>query len=172
MGIQQIVRAIIPDVGDSYGYSPKEILDQDRRILFLQRSPHSKFGRLEWCLPGGKNENPAEPPNIAVFRETGQETGISVYELMNLGPHIIDEDPNGNIKTAFDACDVCGGAKGYAQVGDDVKCIKCGRFFNLEDLGTKNKGGGCWPSHLNHRIEGGYILIDKFELAQGASMFK
>jgi 8-oxo-dGTP pyrophosphatase MutT (NUDIX family) len=97
MGIQQIVRAIIPDVGDSYGYSPKEILDQDRRILFLQRSPHSKFGRLEWCLPGGKNENPAEPPNIAVFRETGQETGISVYELMNLGPHIIDEDPNGNI---------------------------------------------------------------------------
>jgi uncharacterized membrane protein len=86
--------------------------------------------------------------------------------------YFVVEDPNGNIKTAFDACDVCGGAKGYAQVGDDVKCIKCGRFFNLEDLGTKNKGGGCWPSHLNHRIEGGYILIDKFELAQGASMFK
>ncbi|MBD3204443.1 DUF2318 domain-containing protein, partial [Candidatus Woesearchaeota archaeon] len=32
---------------------------------------------------------------------------------------------DGNIRTAFDACDVCGGHKGYRQNGNDVICNNC-----------------------------------------------
>ena len=33
---------------------------------------------------------------------------------------------DGKPRTAFDACDVCGGYKGYQQVGTDIKCRNCG----------------------------------------------
>ena len=76
------------------------------------------------------------------------------------------------IRTAFDACDVCGGHQGYRQQGQDVVCNKCGRFFNIDDLGTKNTSGGCWPSYLDHTIEGDNILIKKSELDTGAFRFR
>jgi uncharacterized membrane protein len=70
------------------------------------------------------------------------------------------------VSTAFDACDVCGGYKGYQQIGNDMRCINCGRFFNIDDLGTKNSaGGGCWPSYLSHDIVGDNIVIDEAEIA-------
>ena len=40
---------------------------------------------------------------------------------------------DGEIRTAFDACDVCGGYMGYKQQGEDVVCNKCGRVFNIDD---------------------------------------
>ncbi|MBR9679993.1 MAG: DUF2318 domain-containing protein [Candidatus Altiarchaeota archaeon] len=79
--------------------------------------------------------------------------------------------PDGEIRTAFDACDVCGGHRGYSQQGDMVVCNNCGLKFSINDLGTKNRGGGCWPSFLKHKIEGDYILIDKNELAQSTARF-
>jgi uncharacterized membrane protein len=73
---------------------------------------------------------------------------------------------DGVVRTAFDACDVCGGYKGYQQIGDDMRCINCGRFFNIDDLGTKNSaGGGCWPSYLSHEIVGDNVVIDETEIA-------
>ncbi len=82
------------------------------------------------------------------------------------------KDASGEIKTAFDACDVCGGNKGgYMQQGDDIKCKNCGRVFSIEGLGTQNKGYGCWPSHLNHEIVDGNVVIIKQELSKGAHRF-
>ena len=79
---------------------------------------------------------------------------------------------NGEIKTAFDACDVCGGNKGgYIQQGDDIKCKNCGRVFSIDGLGTKNKGYGCWPSYLGHTIENGQLFISKDEIAAGVHRF-
>ena len=78
---------------------------------------------------------------------------------------------DGQIRTAFDACDVCGGSKGYRQQGTDVICNNCGRNFKIDDLGTKNVGGGCWPSALTHRVEGSEILINKDDLAFGSFRF-
>lgn len=87
--------------------------------------------------------------------------------------YIVVKDKNGVIRTAFDACDVCGGYKGYSQKGDDVVCNNCGRAFEIESLGTKNvRGGGCWPSFLDHKIESKNILISKSELQKGAFRFK
>ncbi|MBD3203920.1 DUF2318 domain-containing protein, partial [Candidatus Woesearchaeota archaeon] len=78
---------------------------------------------------------------------------------------------DGNIRTAFDACDVCGGHKGYRQNGNDVICNNCGRNFRIESIGEKNQGGGCWPSYLEHEIKNGNILIKKSDLESGRYMF-
>jgi uncharacterized membrane protein len=79
---------------------------------------------------------------------------------------------DGQVRTAFDACDVCGGRKGYRQQGTDVVCNNCGRAFDIDSLGTENIGGGCWPSFLSHKIDDGNILISKEELARGAYRFR
>lgn len=78
---------------------------------------------------------------------------------------------DGTPRTAFDACDVCGGSKGYEQVGSDISCRKCGRVFDIDGLGTQNKGYGCWPSFLPHVIEGDYVLISISDLNDGKHRF-
>ena len=85
--------------------------------------------------------------------------------------YFVIKDSNGNIKTAFDACDVCGGAKGYHQEGNQVVCNNCGQKFAISGLGTKNKGSGCWPSHINHQVNNGNIIIKTSELQAGAFRF-
>ncbi len=78
---------------------------------------------------------------------------------------------DGEIRTAFDACDICGGSKGYRQSGTDMICNNCGRVFSIDDLGTKNIGGGCWPSYLSHKVEGKDLLISLEEIEQGVFRF-
>ncbi len=78
---------------------------------------------------------------------------------------------DGRVRTAFDACEVCGGAKGYAQSGGDVVCRNCGRHFLIDDLGTENRGGGCWPAYLPHTIEDGYIVVRESGLESGRRFF-
>lgn len=75
------------------------------------------------------------------------------------------------IRVAFDACDVCGGYKGYRQSGNDMICNNCGRHFKIDDLGTKNFGGGCWPSYLPHQNSGDKIAIKKPDVDAGRSRF-
>jgi len=78
---------------------------------------------------------------------------------------------DGEVRTAFDACDVCGGKKGYVQQGTDIKCLNCGRVFSIDGLGTQNKGYGCWPSYLSHEIKNGQLIIKVSELEAGAFRF-
>jgi uncharacterized membrane protein len=78
---------------------------------------------------------------------------------------------DGKVRTAFDACDVCGGKKGYKQQGTDIACINCGKVFKIDGLGTQNKGYGCWPSYLGHKIENGNVMIKTSEIEEGAFRF-
>ena len=80
----------------------------------------------------------------------------------------------GEIKTAFDACDVCyGSEKGYRQEGDYMVCNNCGNKYAISGLGTKNlRGGGCWPGYLPSEVEGENLIIKKSELDKGAYRFK
>ncbi|PIN87304.1 hypothetical protein COV19_00270 [Candidatus Woesearchaeota archaeon CG10_big_fil_rev_8_21_14_0_10_44_13] len=77
---------------------------------------------------------------------------------------------DGKARTAIDACDVCGGY-GYIQEGGDVSCKKCGRSFGIDDIGTKNTPGGCWPSYLANSVDGDYVSIGKKDLEKAASRF-
>ena len=74
-------------------------------------------------------------------------------------------------RTAFDACDVCGGYKGYRQQGNDIVCKNCGRVFDIDGLGTENKGFGCWPSYLPHSIKGEDLLTNVEDLRAGRHRF-
>lgn len=78
---------------------------------------------------------------------------------------------DGEVKTAFDACDVCGGSKGYVQKGNDIECKNCGRVFDINGLGTENKGYGCWPSYLSHNIVDGNVIVSKKEIEAGKHRF-
>ena len=59
---------------------------------------------------------------------------------------------DGKPRVAFNACDVCGGAKGYVQKGTDIKCLSCGREFKIDGLGTENKGSPESKSGRNHDV--------------------
>ncbi len=78
---------------------------------------------------------------------------------------------DGQIRTAFDACDVCGGHKGYRQEGDQVVCNNCGNRFDIDDIGSKNKPGGCWPSYLAHEVQENNVLIKISDITSGRSRF-
>jgi uncharacterized membrane protein len=78
---------------------------------------------------------------------------------------------DGEVRTAFDACDVCGGSKGYEQVGTDIKCRNCGKVFKIDGLGSKNKGYGCWPSFLPHTVNDGQVIIQASDLQSGSHRF-
>lgn len=78
---------------------------------------------------------------------------------------------DGKPRTAFDACDVCGGLQGYEQQGSDIACSKCGRVFRIDGLGTQNKGYGCWPSYLPHEVQGDNILIKISDIKNSRKRF-
>jgi len=78
---------------------------------------------------------------------------------------------DGEIRTAFDACDVCGGYKGYHQEGNQMVCNNCGQKFAIDSLGSKNSGSGCWPSNLGRTIEGDNLVIEVSELEQNKFRF-
>ena len=79
---------------------------------------------------------------------------------------------DGKVHVALDACDVCGGRKGYRQVGDAMVCNKCGRQFRIEDIGSKNSaGGGCWPSYLSYKADGENLVLEKAELGKNTYRF-
>jgi uncharacterized membrane protein len=81
-------------------------------------------------------------------------------------------DSDDSVKTAFDACDVCGGRKGYRQKGMDMICNNCGNYYPISGLGTRNlRGGGCWPGYLPSRIEGDYLVLKKSDIDTGRKFF-
>lgn len=82
--------------------------------------------------------------------------------------YIIVQAPNGEIKTCFNACDVCYKAhKGYSQTGTDLKCNNCGNKFKIDELGISNKPGSCNPGFLPNKIEGDSIIINVSDLIKG-----
>jgi uncharacterized membrane protein len=83
------------------------------------------------------------------------------------------KDANGEVKTAFDACDVCyNSKKGYTQDGDYMVCNNCGNRYHVSGLGTENKfKGGCWPSYLESEVNDDYLEIKLSSLEKGMYKF-
>ena len=86
--------------------------------------------------------------------------------------YFVVQAPNGDIKTAFNACDVCWAQyKGYVQLGSFVRCVNCGNTYPINDLGTAGTGG-CWPSYLPHTTEPDSISILISDLVAGQGYFQ
>tara|TARA_Y100000310_G_C20515856_1_gene731150 strand:+ start:454 stop:894 length:441 start_codon:yes stop_codon:yes gene_type:complete len=118
------------------------------------------------AVAGGTIEIPLNQITETLQKYEFDADGTKVRYLVGLGT-------DGKVRTAFDACDVCGGSQGYSQKGTDVVCNKCGKVFRIDDLGTRNtQGGGCWPSYLKHDVNGDSVFISMNELKAGAFRFK
>ena len=86
--------------------------------------------------------------------------------------YFVVKGADGEIRVAFDACDVCYGAKkGYTHIGDVMHCINCGNEYAVSGLGTENRGGGCWPSYLPREIDGDDVVIKISDLEEKRYMF-
>ncbi len=77
---------------------------------------------------------------------------------------------DGQIRSAFDACDVCYRAKkGYTQEGDTMRCNNCGmKFHSTKIMEVK---GGCNPSPLARTLDATSITIREADLKAGIGYF-
>jgi FTR1 family protein len=64
------------------------------------------------------------------------------------------------IRTCFDACEICGD-KGYFEDGGAVVCRNCTSPIVLGSLG---RTGGCNPIPLAHRLESGHLVVAESDL--------
>ncbi len=86
--------------------------------------------------------------------------------------YMIVRASNGEVKTVFDACDVCYRSnKGYSQSGSEVRCNNCGNRFAIDALGDKNTSGTCNPGYLPHSIDDDQIVLQISDLITGAYYF-
>jgi uncharacterized membrane protein len=70
---------------------------------------------------------------------------------------------DGVIRAAFDACDVCFGArKGYHQEGDVMVCNNCGQRFASAKINEVK--GGCNPAPVTRAIQGENLVIKLADL--------
>jgi len=77
---------------------------------------------------------------------------------------------DGIIRAAFNACDVCFGAKrGYSQDGQVMICNNCNRQFPADQINVVQ--GGCNPAPLNRSMEGDDLVIAAADLISGERFF-
>lgn len=78
---------------------------------------------------------------------------------------------DGQLRAAFDACDVCFKAKrGYRQQGAEMVCNNCEQTFPIAKIGLVS--GGCNPAPLSVRVAGNRVEIAAAELERGAGYFR
>jgi hypothetical protein len=87
--------------------------------------------------------------------------------------YIIVKASNGDVKTVFNACDVCYPAhKGYSQSGNQLRCNNCGKYFRIDTLGNQPPPGTCSPGYLPHAIQGDEVVINISDLKKGEYFFE
>lgn len=80
------------------------------------------------------------------------------------------KSPDGIIRAAFDACDVCFPAKkGYSQDGDFMICNNCGRRFHASRINVEE--GGCNPAPLKRTVKGDQLVIAVKDIIPGSRFF-
>ncbi len=82
----------------------------------------------------------------------------------------IVKSPDGIIRAAFDACDVCFAAKkGYSQEGDFMVCNNCGQKFHSNRVNVVE--GGCNPAPLKREKIGEVLVIKVADIIPGGRYF-
>ncbi|MCK4692518.1 MAG: DUF2318 domain-containing protein, partial [Anaerolineales bacterium] len=77
---------------------------------------------------------------------------------------------DGVVRAAFDACDVCYGAKkGYRQDGEEMVCMNCGLRFPANRINEVR--GGCNPAPLHRTVKGDTLVIQADDIVAGLRYF-
>lgn len=102
---------------------------------------------------------------FSYMHRVSDSTGIEIK-------YFIVKAPNGEIKTAADACDVCWAHyKGYVQLGNFMRCVNCGNSYPIDNLGSAGTGG-CWPSYVPHTEDATNVIIQISDLVAQAGKFQ
>ena len=84
--------------------------------------------------------------------------------------YFIIKSSDGEIRAAFDACDVCWQEnKGYTQKGDFMVCNNCSRKFPSARINEVQ--GGCNPAPLARKTENGNVTIQAADILKGKRYF-
>jgi uncharacterized membrane protein len=84
--------------------------------------------------------------------------------------YFVLQTPDGRVRTAFDACDVCWRADmGYAQNGEVMICRNCGMRFSANIIGEVR--GGCNPTPLQNVLRQGQVVIQLDHILEGRRYF-
>jgi FTR1 family protein len=115
-------------------------------------------------VPGAEPATPLTPDGASVAIDTapladGHMHFYQVATPVGLARFFVLES-GGSIHTSLDACEICGPI-GYFLEGGAVVCRNC---TSPIALGSLNRGGGCNPVPVAHRIEAGRLTIDVAEL--------
>lgn len=110
------------------------------------------------------------------FPESSFQDGKARHFQYKASPNLwirffVVKSVDGNIRAAFDACDVCFSAKkGYVQQGQNMVCINCGLKFRTDKVNEVK--GGCNPSPLNRKIQNGQVMVSVQDVMSGARLFQ
>ena len=131
---------------------------------------------LGFTFPGFSNFEKVKPANgmVTVSVDKVSDGNAHYYRLDAGGKGIsffIVKGSDGVLHTAFDACDVCyGEKKGYKQKGGEMICKNCSKRYAIVRIGA-DSDGGCNPSHLAAKVNGGNVVIRLADLLSGARLF-
>jgi FTR1 family protein len=103
---------------------------------------------------GGVNDG-----NLHRFSFTDENTSVRF---------IVIRQPDGQLATVLDACQICG-PEGYYQEGGNVICKNCAAAIYIPSIGLP---GGCNPVPIDSRLESEQLVIPVSELAGGKIFFR
>jgi uncharacterized membrane protein len=84
--------------------------------------------------------------------------------------YFLVQSRDGVVRAAFDACDVCFGARrGYRQEGNLMVCNNCGQVFPADRINIEK--GGCNPAPLKREARGNVIAINIGDIQKGLRFF-
>ena len=130
------------------------------------------------ALAHGKKQQFAQAPTVV-----GGDVSIPVARVNDGAAHFFSANiggttvkyfvmkaPDGTLRTAFDACDVCFPyKKGYHQQGTAMQCNNCGRIFPAAQIDVQR--GGCNPGPIDAKVKAGQLVIPYSQLQAGTRLF-
>lgn len=84
--------------------------------------------------------------------------------------YFVIQSPDGQYRTAFDACEKCyNQKKGYHQAGDVMVCNSCEQRFSTNFLTTGYSI--CYPVKLNSMVSNDQVIIKSSDIFNGTKLF-
>lgn len=122
----------------------------------------------------GKHESVKDIDGVVSIPLAEVSDGSAHYYTFEAGKREINffvlQSPDGVVRAAFDACDVCWRSrKGYTQDGDFMICDNCGQRFHSARINVEK--GGCNPAPLSRKVEGDDLVIQRADILKGARYF-